>query len=149
MITLNGDPKFQVGDMVECIVGQEEKSLGRDFLVLGNIYRVEFVTSTGGIRLKGSEYLYHPSGFKLHWRSSATPVDTVNHPNHYNTGQIETIDYLRDKLTKEEFTGFCVGNVMKYLSRWRQKGGLEDLKKAQVYLGWAVENEKLSETESV
>jgi hypothetical protein len=56
-------------------------------------------------------------------------------------GKIECIDYLRDKLTPEEFTGFCIGNVLKYVSRWRKKDGLQDLEKAQVYLGWAIENE--------
>ena len=67
--------------------------------------------------------------------------DAVNAPAHY-CGQIECIDYLRDKLTKEEFIGFCMGNVLKYSSRWRKKDGLQDLKKAAVYLGWAIENEE-------
>ena len=67
--------------------------------------------------------------------------DPVNHPNHY-AGQIEVIDYNRDKLTHEEFTGFCMGNVIKYVSRWRKKDGVQDLKKAAVYLQWAIENEE-------
>lgn len=67
--------------------------------------------------------------------------DPVNAPSHY-IGNIECIDYLRDKLTKEEFTGFCVGNVLKYSSRWRKKDGLQDLKNARVYLEWAIENEE-------
>lgn len=67
--------------------------------------------------------------------------DPVNHPNHY-AGKIEVIDYNRDKLTPEEFTGFCMGNVIKYVSRWRKKDGVQDLKKAAVYLQWAIENEE-------
>lgn len=67
--------------------------------------------------------------------------DPVNAPSHY-IGKIECIDYLRDKLTKEEFTGFCMGNVLKYSSRWRKKDGLQDLKKAKVYLDWAIQNEE-------
>ena len=67
--------------------------------------------------------------------------DAVNHPSHY-AGQIEVIDYNRDKLTHEEFTGFCMGNVIKYVSRWRKKDGIQDLKKAAVYLQWAIENEE-------
>lgn len=67
--------------------------------------------------------------------------DRVNHPSHYTTGKYEVIDYIRDKLTQEEYTGYCVGNVMKYISRWRHKGGLEDLEKAKVYLTWAIESE--------
>ena len=64
--------------------------------------------------------------------------DAVNAPNHY-VGKIECIDYLRDKLTAEEFVGFCMGNVLKYSSRWRKKDGVQDLKKAEVYLKWAIE----------
>jgi hypothetical protein len=64
--------------------------------------------------------------------------DQVNRPSHYTQGSIETIDYIRDTLTPEEYTGYCVGNCLKYLSRWRHKGGRQDLEKAKVYLGWAL-----------
>lgn len=66
-------------------------------------------------------------------------MDKVNHPSHYTTGEIETIDYIRDKLTKEEFIGYCKGNILKYISREKYKGGKEDLEKAAVYLRWAIE----------
>lgn len=66
--------------------------------------------------------------------------DNVNHPSHYTTGTIEVIDYIRDKMTARDFTAYCMGNVIKYVSRWREKGGVEDLSKAQVYLGWAIES---------
>lgn len=75
------------------------------------------------------------------FNDSNVDSDPVNAPSHY-IGKIECIDYLRDKLTKEEFTGFCMGNVLKYSSRWRKKDGLQDLKKAKVYLDWAIENEE-------
>ena len=66
--------------------------------------------------------------------------DMVNHPSHYADKQIEVIDYIRDTLTKEGFTEYCGGNVLKYVSRWRHKGGVEDLKKASVYLNWMIES---------
>ena len=65
--------------------------------------------------------------------------DLVWHPSHY-AGQIECIDYIRDKLPPEGFTDYCIGNVLKYVSRWRKKDGIQDLKKAVVYLNWAIEN---------
>lgn len=65
--------------------------------------------------------------------------DNVNHPNHYTDKQIEVIDYIRDTLTPDGFVDYCIGNVIKYVSRWRKKGGVEDLEKAAVYLGWATE----------
>ena len=65
--------------------------------------------------------------------------DNVLHPAHY-AGEIETIDFIRDKLTADGFRAYCIGNVLKYISRYDKKGApLEDLQKAQVYLGWAVE----------
>lgn len=70
------------------------------------------------------------------------PKDNVNHPSHYADKQIEVIDYIRDTLDHEEFEGYCAGNVLKYVSRWRKKGGVEDLQKAQVYLGWMIDAAK-------
>lgn len=64
--------------------------------------------------------------------------DNVNHPSHYADKGIEVIDYIRDTLPPSGFVDYCLGNVLKYVSRWRKKGGVEDLKKAQVYLNWAV-----------
>lgn len=68
--------------------------------------------------------------------------DLVNHPNHYTFGSIEVIDYIRDKMTPDEFQGYCMGNILKYISRHKHKNGVEDLKKAQVYLGWLIESEE-------
>ena len=66
-------------------------------------------------------------------------MDMVNSPVHYADKKIEVIDYIRDTLTHEGFIEYCGGNVLKYVSRWRKKGGVEDLKKAQVYLGWMID----------
>jgi hypothetical protein len=66
-------------------------------------------------------------------------VDNVNHPNHYcKPGVIESIDYIDQTSTLDEFIGFCLGNVKKYTYRWRDKAGLEDLKKAAWYLDRAI-----------
>lgn len=64
-------------------------------------------------------------------------TDNVNKPAHY-LGNIEVIDYIRDKLTPEQIEGYYLGNVIKYISRYQKKNGVEDLKKAQVYLGWLI-----------
>lgn len=66
--------------------------------------------------------------------------DMVNHPSHYANKGIEVIDYIRDTLTPDGFTEYCGGNVLKYVSRWRHKGGVEDLRMAKVYLGWMIES---------
>lgn len=61
-------------------------------------------------------------------------MDNVNHPTHYTSTKIETIEIIRDKLSAEAFEGFCIGNVLKYVTRYKLKNGLEDLKKARWYL---------------
>lgn len=66
--------------------------------------------------------------------------DQVRHPDHYTAGSIETIDYIRDMLGARLFSAYCLGNVIKYVSRHDKKGDpVTDLKKAQVYLEWAIE----------
>ena len=61
--------------------------------------------------------------------------ETVNHPTHYNQGTLETIDMLKGTLSKEQYTGFLKGNVLKYVSRADYKGNtLEDYNKAKWYL---------------
>lgn len=58
----------------------------------------------------------------------------INYPEHYVFGNIETMDFIQDKLTPEEFEGFCKGVILQYVIRYRHKGGLSDLKKAKWYL---------------
>ena len=60
--------------------------------------------------------------------------DNVNHPKHYGGNGIECIDSLRAQMTDEAYRGFLKGNVLKYLWREQQKGGIESLLKAQWYL---------------
>jgi hypothetical protein len=65
--------------------------------------------------------------------------DNVNHPSHYNNAGIECIDAIRASLG-DAFQDYCKGNVMKYIWRYKYKNGLEDLRKAQVYLAWMIED---------
>ena len=57
--------------------------------------------------------------------------DPVNHPPHYKSGGIETIDFIEAK-----DLNYRLGNVIKYVSRAGKKSSdpIEDLKKAQFYL---------------
>jgi len=73
--------------------------------------------------------------------SSKPAVDFVNHPPHYQTSSgLETIDVIEaftEDLTGAEATN--TGNVLKYMCRWKNKNGLEDLKKARWYLNRLIE----------
>lgn len=76
--------------------------------------------------------------------------DNVQHPAHYTSGGIECIDAIRASLGLSEFADYCKGNIIKYLWRYRLKNGVEDLKKARVYLDWMIEAEnKVEENHSV
>ena len=70
--------------------------------------------------------------------------DAVQHPSHYTQGGIECIDAIRASMTADGFCDYCKGNIIKYIWRWRDKGGVEDLRKASVYLDWLINaaNEK-------
>ncbi|MFK5676048.1 DUF3310 domain-containing protein [Ligilactobacillus sp. LYQ60] len=50
-------------------------------------------------------------------------------------------------LTPDEVAGFYKGNVIKYLTRFKKKNGLEDLKKARVYLTRLIDFEDVKEDE--
>jgi hypothetical protein len=72
----------------------------------------------------------------LHRMIDTNAKDNINHPEHYKTGGIETIDFIEAK-----DLGYHLGNVIKYITRADHKGNrLEDLKKAQWYLNRAVSN---------
>ena len=75
--------------------------------------------------------------------------DNVHSPSHYSDKQIEVIDYIRDTLTPEGYVDYCLGNVIKYVSRWRKKGGVEDLDKAAVYLDWAIQQAKANDASAL
>lgn len=62
--------------------------------------------------------------------------DNVNQPLHYQRGGIETLDFIKAKVDYEPAAIF---NVIKYVSRYKDKNGLEDLKKAQFYLNDVIE----------
>lgn len=73
--------------------------------------------------------------------------DQVNNPKHYQLEGLpcESIDVVRAVLGRDGFMAFCRGNQLKYLIRANKKNGVEDLKKARVYLDWEIgEAESLS-----
>lgn len=71
-------------------------------------------------------------------------IDVVNHPSHYTKGNIECIDAIESAtVCKTGIEAVAVANVIKYLWRYEEKNGLEDVKKAKWYL-----NKLISELES-
>lgn len=59
----------------------------------------------------------------------------VDHPSHYNQGGIECIDALKAAtVSKKGIEAVCTANVIKYLWRYEEKNGIEDVKKARWYI---------------
>jgi len=71
-------------------------------------------------------------------RSPRPPASAVNHPAHYGGA---SNPYEAIKVIEAWGLGFCDGNVVKYLSRWKDRGGIQDLRKAQWYLNRFIEQE--------
>ena len=65
----------------------------------------------------------------------------MSRPDHYNT-PISPIEYIM-----ANGLDFCEGNVVKYVSRWRDKGGTDDLIKAIEYLQFLLDEEEYDEAE--
>ena len=61
--------------------------------------------------------------------------DMVSHPKHYTQGGIECIDALKAATVgKRGIEAVCVANVIKYLWRYEEKNGVEDVRKAKWYI---------------
>lgn len=67
--------------------------------------------------------------------------DVVNQPKHYKKYKLETIDNIQNSMTHDEFIGYLKGNIKKYLDRYQDKNGVQDLKKARWYLNKLIEVE--------
>ena len=76
---------------------------------------------------------------------TASPVSGSNVPAHYKMNEIEPIKFIQ-KVVRNHFTGyegFCLGNIFKYLMRYKFKGDpVGDLTKAKNYIDYLLEVER-------
>lgn len=70
--------------------------------------------------------------------ATANPKIDYSRQGHYENLDIQPIDILAADMTHEEFAGYLRGNVIKYLLRAPNKNGIEDYRKAHVYLTWLI-----------
>lgn len=152
--------KYAEGEEVVCVSTSEENYEG---LKVGEIYRIVGKSVHDGnrvyaVRNANGDIIYTVDRFErvaLNHNIPKIPklaqgelvmnqekkIDMVNHPPHYTSGGIETIDYIRAKLDDEAYRGYLQGNALKYLSRTGKKfDAVEDLKKAVWYLNKLVES---------
>ena len=69
-------------------------------------------------------------------RSTVTALDIQVGGDHYKNLAIQPAEYIH-----ANNIGFFEGNVIKYVSRWRQKNGIADLEKAAHYIDLLIELE--------
>jgi hypothetical protein len=63
-------------------------------------------------------------------------LDVQTGGSHYKDLKIQPVEYIH-----ANDLGFCEGSVVKYITRWRAKNGIEDLKKARHFIDLLIELE--------
>lgn len=67
----------------------------------------------------------------------------ISHPDYYRKNGIECFQAIDAAICNlQGADAFDTGNAIKYLWRWREKNGVEDLKKAVVYIQRIIEREE-------
>lgn len=102
--------------------------------ILGDNVLVDFRGISETYAQKLYNYLKNYPGIQLWPDDKPKEKEEVNHPARYNKGGIEVFDILKAYMGKKDTMAFDIGCVIKYVLRFKDKGGLEDLKKARVYL---------------
>ena len=69
--------------------------------------------------------------------------DNVNHPSHYTQGGVECIEALKAATANlKGIDAVCTANAIKYLWRWKEKNGVEDLEKAKWHINRLIIEQK-------
>ncbi|WP_255201747.1 DUF3310 domain-containing protein [Staphylococcus nepalensis] len=125
---------FKIKDLK---VGYKVKVLGED--MTGEVCEIADNCKSAEIRVDDGVYRIINDNYDftiIEWNAVPQyPDDTVNHPSHYNYGDIEVIDYC-DQVCKQyppELAPY-VFNAIKYLSRATHKNGSEDIAKAKYFV---------------
>lgn len=68
-------------------------------------------------------------------------TDIIHKPDHYHKNGIDVIGFAEMQLPVDQLIGFHRINVLKYVTRYDRKNGVEDLNKAKFYLDKLIELE--------
>ena len=156
---------FKVGDKVRCIDNDRTPTLtiGEVYEIIGAEYD-NFMKETF-VRLKNDTSEYVASRFKKvtdsdeseelentigkiikgsHITGSVIESEELENTKRYKTTSGKQLfDVLEDDLlTHEELCGFYKANIYKYTHRYKQKNGIEDLKKVKVYVDQLIKLEE-------
>ena len=59
--------------------------------------------------------------------------------SHYTDKDIQPWDAMQSWMTEDQYRGYLIGNVIKYIARFQDKGGVLDLQKCKHYLDKLIE----------
>ena len=91
----------------------------------------------------------YDDGYQMRKGDCDTKHNVVTKPNHYMLmdGTVETKDLIRDRVSQylhctndhTPYMGWLYGNAIKYMMRWPDKNGLEDIRKCKQLLNMMIE----------
>ena len=73
-----------------------------------------------------------------------TPLDLQVEGTHYKLLRIQPVEYIH-----ANNIGYCEGSVIKYVTRWRDKGGIADLQKAKHFIDILIQLEEANATRTI
>ncbi len=74
--------------------------------------------------------LRHEEFMKQMAQKELSDYDVITHPSHYNIDGIEPAEFMESLGIAEDY---YAGNIIKYISRYKHKNGIEDVQKAKQY----------------
>ena len=118
---------------------EKELTIGKQYKVIdedGDYYLISSDEDIRNYYIKDRFKKMDNDKFTITQNTNEEKPDMVNHPKHYTSGTlgIEVIDTMEMCSTEEEFMGYLRCNALKYISRFENKNGLEDVKKCAWYV---------------
>lgn len=104
----------------------------------GNIDKVEYLTNEG-VYGYNSFYVFDRLELKPHIKKTVGKKLENDKPAHYDTA-IDTIAFAKANFSREQVEGFMRINAVKYIQRYEAKNGVDDVRKAVVYLNMLIEH---------
>jgi hypothetical protein len=137
-----------VNMFVDCQLSEMVFELGDPVLITkdgsihyGCVGEISRINQTGTYRVTfnyGGEVIT-----RTYYGDNLEPVQEVEKENYYDKGGIRNIEYIQKKLGKDDFRGYCRGNLLKYTARYGVKHDdvVSEATKIKDYACWLLDNE--------
>ena len=118
---------------------EKELTIGKQYKVIdedGDYYLISSDEDIRNYYIKDRFKKMDNDKFTITQNTNEEKPDMVNHPKHCTSGTlgIEVINTMEMCSTEDEFMGYLRCNALKYISRFENKNGLEDVKKCAWYV---------------